>query len=124
MNASRSLDKLVAENVFGWTDIRAVAEAGSSEEVDFTGKDPTSKSGYRSFLLRYSTDKEHTREVLGFLKRSWTVDFHSPRGSGVWVLTLARGETLLRVEDESGPRAVCLAALRSLGLDVRVQIEA
>ena len=118
MDASRSLDKLVAENVFGWTDIRAVAEKGSSAEDDYSGKDPTSRSSYRHFLLRYSTDKEHAREVLGFLKRSWTVDFHSPRGSGVWILTLSRGESLLRVEDESGPRAVCLAALRSLGLDV------
>jgi len=122
---SRDLDKLVAEKIFNWTDIELTKATDRrhplTEADELTGKDPNSNRPYRHYLLHYSTNPAHSAEVLGFCKQSWSVRFERPKYSNLWVciLTKEEGSPTIHVEDELGPRAICIAALRSVGVDYK-----
>ena len=107
MEAGRELDALVAEKVMGWKDVNTAWPS--------YGSPPESPDGWRE-IPAFSTDIAAAWEVVEKLSGPNVVDdFRLAYWGGCW---RAEFQSMIfqYCEAPTAPQAICLAALRVLGL--------
>lgn len=115
MKPGRELDALVAERVMGWTDIK-FGEEKTAGLLEGFGQ-PPSNSGRIAFP-NYSTDISAAWEILEEFCLT-----HLTHGVNGWCCIIGRqiDETTVHSTEakaETAPHAICLAALKVLGLNL------
>lgn len=109
MNPGRELDALVAEKVMGWTGI----ENDNLDGTDWYAGSPPGSEGHAE-VPAFSTDISAAWEVVEEVNRKNVYGFrlHNP-GNGVW-----EASWNVLAEGMSAPLAICLAALKAVGVEV------
>lgn len=124
MNASRELDKLIAEKIMGWTELefKNPQYAGS---VELYGAKPGERASpytgakAKYVVPKYSTDISAAWEVVEKLKWaepeiSWSDEQHC------WHAMFRKGRSSgVSSGADTAPLAICLAALKTHGIEVK-----
>jgi hypothetical protein len=122
LSAGRELDALVAEKVMGWLSVRkqSIANAmGQHVMDDFVGLS-TSTSTIPQLVPRYSTMIQEAWKVADELRgRSQFVAVISglgPQGVQPWICKINRDGGFIEERADTAALAICLAALKSIGI--------
>ena len=120
--AGRELDALVAEKVLGWLQVRKqmIANAmGQPVMEDFVGL-PTASAASPQLIPRYSTMIQEAWKVADALReRSQFVAVLSglgPQGVQPWICKINRDGGFIEERADTAPLAICLGALKSVGI--------
>lgn len=120
--AGRELDALVAEKVLGWVQVRkqSIANAfGQHVMDDYVGL-PTALAPQAQLIPRYSLLIQEAWKVADHLReRSQFVAVISglgPQGVQPWICKINRDGGFLEERAETAPLAICLAALKAVGI--------
>lgn len=111
---SRSIDALVAEHVMGWENVQAFPiKKPGADWFGYRGKQPA------ELIPSYSTDIKAAWEVVDWFlsyQMQFTLDFDDE-----WYVDLIcstdDGERGIEIYAETAPMAICLAALKSKGIE-------
>ena len=121
-SAGRELDALVAEKVMGWREVRkqSIANAfGQHVMDDYVGL-PNPGATMPQLVPRYSTMLQEAWKVADDLRgRSQFVAVISglgPQGVQPWICKVNRDGGFIEERAESAAVAICLAALKSVGI--------
>lgn len=110
---NRELDKLVAEHIFGWADF--------SGKHDFLYGCPPSFDDVRREVPHYSTNLQDTWEIVEELKNAGLkIAIYIDADITTCHITDAPSSfmTVWEVEADTPQLAICLAALKALGVDM------
>ncbi len=118
----RDLDSIVAGKVMGWTDVRkqSIANAmGQHVMDDYVGL-PVPGAPQLVLVPRYSTMIQEAWKVADHLRsRSQFVAVISgtgPQGVQPWICKINRDGGFLEERADTAPIAICLAALKAVGV--------
>ena len=118
----RELDALVAEKVLGWLQVRKqmIANAmGQPVMEDFVGL-PTVSAASPQLIPRYRTMIQEAWKVADALReRSQFVAVLSglgPQGVQPWICKINRDGGFIEERADAAPLAICLGALKSVGI--------
>ena len=131
MKPGRELDALIAEKVMGWTDVHL--HDGTAKDTKLTtlfygewvGR-PRGEGALRR-VLPYSTDIAAAWEVVEKMRASYSFQLQVPRlplagdvfdWSAVFFVRRTPEEWGAFHSASTAPHAICLAALRAVGVDV------
>jgi hypothetical protein len=121
-SAGRELDALVAEKVMGWREVRvqSIANAlGQHVMDDFVGL-PTPGATIPQLVPRYSMMIQEAWKVADDLRgRSQFVAVISglgPQGVQPWICKINRDGGFIEERADTAAVAICLAALKSVGV--------
>jgi hypothetical protein len=122
LSPGRELDALVAEKVMEWTQVRkqSIANAmGQHVMDDYVGL-ATPTSTIPQLIPRYSLMIQEAWKVADHLRaRSQFVAVLSglgPQGVQPWICKINRDGGFLEERADTAPLAICLAALKSVGV--------
>jgi hypothetical protein len=120
--AGRELDALVAEKVMGWVEVRkqSIANAlGQHVMDDYVGQ-PSIGVTQPVLVPRYSSMIQEAWKVADHLRtRSQFVAVLSgmgPQGVQPWICKINRDGGFLEERADTAPVAICLAALKAVGI--------
>jgi hypothetical protein len=114
MKAGRELDALIAARVMGWTGVRIDHPGG--EEIRM-GTSPEGKGGV---VRHYSTDIGAAWAVVEKMRAAgWSFTLQPYPGATTWDVIFGRfGSGAWARDIADAPYAICLAALRAVGVEV------
>lgn len=120
--AGRELDALVAEKVLGWVQVRkqSIANAFGQHVMDDYVGQPSVGATPPVLVPRYSTMIQEAWKVADHLRsRSQFVAVISglgPQGVQPWICKINRDGGFLEERADTAAVAICLAALKSVGI--------
>jgi len=120
--AGRELDALVAEKVMGWVEVRkqSIANAFGQHVMDDYVGQPSIGVTQPVLVPRYSSMIQEAWKVADHLRsRSQFVAVLSgmgPQGVQPWICKINRDGGFLEERADTAPVAICLAALKAVGI--------
>ncbi len=118
----RDLDALVAEKVMGWIGIekKPIANAfGQTVLEDYVGQ-PSIGATQPVLVPRYSTMIQEAWKVADKLRGEVqfvaVISGKGPQGAQPWICKINREGSFLEERADTAPLAICLAALKGVGL--------
>lgn len=120
--AGRELDALVAEKVMGWVEVRkqSIANAMGQHVMDDYVGQPSIGVTQPVLVPRYSLMIQEAWKVADHLRnRSQFVAVLSgmgPQGVQPWICKINRDGGFLEERADTAPVAICLAALKAVGI--------
>ena len=120
--AGRELDALVAEKVMGWVQVRkqSIANAFGQHVMDDYVGQPSIGVTQPVLVPRYSSMIQEAWKVADHLRtRSQFVAVLSgmgPQGVQPWICKINRDGGFLEERADTAPVAICLAALKAVGI--------
>jgi hypothetical protein len=120
--AGRELDALVAEKVMGWVEVRkqSIANAMGQHVMDDYVGQPSIGVTPPVLVPRYSLMIQEAWKVADHLRnRSQFVAVISgmgPQGVQPWICKINRDGGFLEERADTAPVAICLAALKAVGI--------
>ncbi|HUR38493.1 MAG TPA: hypothetical protein VM222_03325 [Planctomycetota bacterium] len=120
--AGRDLDALVAEKVMGWIEVRkqSIANAFGQHVMDDYVGQPSIGVTQPVLVPRYSSMIQEAWKVADHLRnRSQFVAVISgmgPQGVQPWICKINRDGGFLEERADTAPVAICLAALKAVGI--------
>lgn len=118
----RAIDKLIATNVMGWTDIKEVpmnGVGGNQLQGVEPGTRPSSFTGAVTYRVvpEYSEKIEKAWEVVEKLRLTYDVKIELLTELVRVDLEDKEGEGPRGIYDETAPLTICIAALKALGVE-------
>jgi hypothetical protein len=122
LQAGRELDALVAGKVMGWLDVKkqSIANAmGQHVMDDYVGL-PVAAAAPPVLIPRYSTMIQEAWKVADKLRGEVqfvaVISGKGPQGTQPWICKVNREGSFLEERADTAPLAICLAALKGLGV--------
>jgi hypothetical protein len=118
----RELDALVAEKVMGWIDIKkqSIANAFGQHVLDDYVGQPSIGATIPVLVPRYSTMIQEAWKVADKLRGEVqfvaVISGSGPQGAQPWICKINREGSFIEERAETAPLAICLAALKGVGL--------
>lgn len=118
----RELDALVAEKVMGWIDIQkqSIANAFGQRVMDDYVGQPSIGATQPVLVPRYSTMIQEAWKVADKLRGEVqflaVISGKGPQGAQPWICKINREGSFLEERADTAPLAICLAALKGVGL--------
>ena len=118
----RELDALVAEKVMGWVEVskQPIANAFGQKVIDdYVGK-PNFATPQPVIVPRYSTMIQEAWKVADKLRGEVqflaVISGKGPQGTQPWICKINREGSFIEERADTAPLAICLAALKGVGL--------
>jgi hypothetical protein len=120
--AGRELDALVAEKVMGWIDVRkqSIANAFGQHVLDDYVGQPNIGATQPVLVPRYSLMIQEAWKVADQLRAKSqfvaVISGTGPQGMQPWICKINREGGFIEERADTAPVAICLAALKSVGI--------